>query len=64
VRTSPQHRRRGLAARIIGALAHAVSPQEAESLQVMLQVEVDNTGAIELYRRIGFVTRWQYSYWL
>lgn len=64
VRVSPQHRRRGLAGRIMGALAHAVSPQEAESLQVMLQVEADNTGAIELYRRVGFVTLWQYTYWL
>jgi N-acetylglutamate synthase len=62
--TSPQHRRRGLAGRIIGALAHAVSPEEAESLQVMLQVEADNAGAIELYRRLGFVTLWQYTYWL
>jgi predicted GNAT family acetyltransferase len=61
VRTSPQHRRRDLAGRIIGALAHAVSPHEAESLPVMLQVEVDNTGAIELYHRIGFASsplRW------
>lgn len=64
VRTSAQHRRRGLAGRVIGALAHGVSPEEAETLQVMRQVEADNTGAIEMYRRFGLVTRWQYSYWL
>jgi ribosomal protein S18 acetylase RimI-like enzyme len=64
VRVSPQHRRRGLAGRIMGALVHAASPEEAESLQVMLQVEADNTGAVELYRRAGFVTLWQYTYWL
>lgn len=61
MRTSPAHRRQGLAARIVVALlarAHA-----AGARRLYLQVEAQNAGAIALYQRCGFAKAYGYRYW-
>jgi ribosomal protein S18 acetylase RimI-like enzyme len=61
MRTAPQHRGRGLAARILGGLADTAIARGLE--RVFLQVEEGNSAALALYRRAGFVTAWRYHYW-
>ena len=52
--TDPDHRGRGLAARLIGAVAAVI---EGRGDRVYLHVVSENTGAIRVYERAGFVTR-------
>ena len=52
--TSPEHRGRGLASRLIGALAEAI---QGRSERVFLHVLTSNTGAIRLYEQLGFRVR-------
>jgi ribosomal protein S18 acetylase RimI-like enzyme len=62
MRTAPEHRRKGLARRILRALL-----AEADALgasQAYLQVEADNAPAIALYEREGFGAAYAYRYWL
>jgi ribosomal protein S18 acetylase RimI-like enzyme len=61
MRTAPAWRGRGLAGRILAALAAAAVARGLESC--FLQVEAGNTAAQALYRRAGFDTAWQYDYW-
>jgi ribosomal protein S18 acetylase RimI-like enzyme len=50
----PQHRRRGHAAALIQAAIDAAKVDGKSALS--LTVEKENTGAIALYRRLGFAT--------
>jgi ribosomal protein S18 acetylase RimI-like enzyme len=52
--TDPDHRGRGLAVRLIGAVAAVI---EGRGDRVYLHVVEQNTGAIRVYERAGFVTR-------
>jgi ribosomal protein S18 acetylase RimI-like enzyme len=52
--TDPGHRGQGLATRMIGAVAAVI---EARGDRVFLHVRADNTGAISVYERAGFVVR-------
>lgn len=61
MRTALSHRRRGLATRVLAALA-----REAEARgfhRVALQVEVANDAATRVYRQCGFEHAWTYAYW-
>jgi ribosomal protein S18 acetylase RimI-like enzyme len=60
MRTLPEHRRRGHAARVLSALASAALARGVTEL--VLQVEVDNHAAVALYRRAGFAALWRYRY--
>jgi ribosomal protein S18 acetylase RimI-like enzyme len=61
MRTDPDHRRRGLARRVLSTLlAHA---EQSGAGRAYLQVEAANFGAMELYRRSGFAERHRYGYW-
>jgi ribosomal protein S18 acetylase RimI-like enzyme len=61
IRTVAHARGRGLASRVLTGLAQAAA---ARGLQrVFLQVEENNTAAIALYQRAGFITAWRYHYW-
>ena len=62
MRTAPAQRGRGLAGRILAALAQEAQRRGFE--RAVLQVEEPNTGAQSLYRRAGFSTAWAYEYWL
>ncbi|MEO7642896.1 MAG: GNAT family N-acetyltransferase [Ramlibacter sp.] len=62
MRTAPAQRGRGLAGRILAALAEEAQRRGFGS--AVLQVEEPNTGARSLYRRAGFSTAWAYEYWL
>ncbi|MES2953902.1 MAG: GNAT family N-acetyltransferase [Pseudomonadota bacterium] len=61
MRTAPAWRGRGMAGRILAALADAATARGME--RCFLQVEVGNTAAQSLYRRAGFETAWTYEYW-
>ncbi len=61
MRTSPEHRRRGLAQRIISALLGFAAEQGAT--RSYLQVEVKNETAVALYEQLGFATAYRYRYW-
>lgn len=61
LRTDPAHRNRGLASAIVAAIL-ADGIKRAFS-RVFLQVEVANTDAVRLYRRLGFADLWTYRYW-
>jgi len=61
MRTEASQRGRGLAGRVLAGLAQAALARGFE--RVFLQVEAQNPAALSLYRRAGFETRWQYSYW-
>lgn len=61
LRTASGHRGRGLAGRLIRAMA-----QEAQRRGIhraFLQVDAANTSALALYRRAGMGTAWPYAYW-
>ncbi|WP_395057272.1 GNAT family N-acetyltransferase [Polaromonas sp.] len=61
MRTAPAWRGRGMAGRILAALADAAAARGLE--RCFLQVEAGNTAAQALYRRAGFQTAWTYEYW-
>lgn len=57
---SPAHRRRGLAVAVLRALVDWAAERGATT--VYLQVRGDNTAALALYDRLGFVTHHEYRY--
>jgi GNAT superfamily N-acetyltransferase len=61
MRTSPDFRRQGLAARIVSALLGFAQQQGAT--RSYLQVETRNETAVALYETLGFTTAYQYRYW-
>lgn len=61
MRTDKAQRGRGLAGRVLAGFAQAALERGFE--RVFLQVDAQNQAALALYRRAGFETRWQYSYW-
>jgi GNAT superfamily N-acetyltransferase len=58
--TSPNHRRKGIGARLVQALAQWSNLNGAEHLY--LQVLQDNTAAIQLYSKLGFSHAFNYHY--
>ena len=62
MRTLPDHRRKGLARRILGALLAQARALGAR--QAYLQVEADNAPAISLYSGLGFTPAYGYRYWV
>ncbi len=61
LRTAAGHRGRGLAGRLIRAMA--LEAQRRGITQAFLQVDAANTPALALYRRAGMGTAWSYAYW-
>lgn len=57
---SPEHRRRGLALEVVGALVGWAAERGATT--AYLQVRGDNPAALALYERLGFVTHHAYRY--
>lgn len=53
VAVRPEHRRGGIARRLVSACMDLVDDKRAQ--EVLLQVKADNLGAQELYRQFGFV---------
>jgi GNAT superfamily N-acetyltransferase len=62
MRTLPDHRRRGLARRILATLLHEASILGAR--WAYLPVEADNAPAIALYSDLGFLPAYGYRYWV
>ncbi|MEV6109537.1 GNAT family N-acetyltransferase [Streptomyces sp. NPDC051940] len=60
VEVAPEHRRRGLATRVMAALAARALDEGASA--AYLQVEPDNGGARALYAGMGFTTHHSYHY--
>lgn len=61
MRTLAAWRGRGLASALLRRMAHQASAAGVN--RMFLQVDAGNTAAQSLYRRLGFVTAWEYSYW-
>jgi ribosomal protein S18 acetylase RimI-like enzyme len=61
MRTAQACRGRGLAARVLAALAGAAAASGYP--RMFLQVEAHNAAALSLYRRAGFEPAWTYAYW-
>ena len=61
MRTAAEHRRQGLAGRIISAMLGFAAEQGAT--RSYLQVEVGNETAVALYQKLGFETAYRYRYW-
>ena len=61
MRTAPDHRRKGLARRVLRALLSEAMALGAD--QAWLQVEADNAPAIALYAAEGFAPAYRYRYW-
>jgi N-acetylglutamate synthase len=61
MRTALSHRGRGLATRVLAALAREALKRDHD--RIVLQVEVDNRTATRVYRRCGFELAWTYAYW-
>lgn len=61
MRTSPAHRRLGLARRVFRGLCAFAQASSAE--RGYLQVEEDNPSALALYQSEGFETLYAYHYW-
>jgi len=61
MRTDQAHRGRGLAGRVLAALADEAARRDLD--RTFLQVEANNLAAQALYRRAGFTTAWAYEYW-
>ena len=61
MRTARACRGRGLAARVLAALAAAAASSGYP--RMFLQVEAHNDAAQSLYRRAGFAPAWTYAYW-
>jgi GNAT superfamily N-acetyltransferase len=62
MRTVPDHRRKGLARRVLRALLAEAGTLGAE--RAWLQVEADNAPAVALYADEGFKPGYRYSYWV
>lgn len=62
LRTEVGQRGRGLAGRVLLAMALEAQAQGLE--RMYLQVHASSTSALALYRRVGLDTAWSYSYWL
>lgn len=62
MRTVPDHRRKGLARRVLRALLAEARALGAD--RAWLQVEADNAPAIALYADEGFEPDYRYSYWV
>lgn len=61
MRTASAQRGRGLAARLVRAMAQTALDKGIA--RGFLQVDASNTSALALYRRLGFATAWPYAYW-
>lgn len=61
MRTAQDRRGRGLAGRVLAALAQEALVRGYE--RIFLQVQADNPAAQALYRRAGFALAWRYDYW-
>lgn len=61
MRTAPDHRRKGLARRVLRALLGEAKGLGAQ--RAWLQVEADNAPAIALYADEGFAPAYRYQYW-
>jgi ribosomal protein S18 acetylase RimI-like enzyme len=61
LRTAASQRGRGLAGRMLLAMAQEARAQGIE--RVYLQVHASSTSALVLYRSLGFQTAWAYAYW-
>ena len=61
MRTALSHRGRGLATRVLSALASQAQQRNFDN--IVLQVETANTTARRLYARCGFTHAWTYAYW-
>jgi GNAT superfamily N-acetyltransferase len=61
MRTAPNHRRQGYAARILSTLL--AKARQAGATKAYLQVEAANLGAIPIYQRSGFEVAYRYYYW-
>ena len=61
LRTDAHQRGRGLAGRLLLAMALKAQAQGIE--RMYLQVHASSTSALALYRRIGLEMAWGYSYW-
>lgn len=61
LRTAASQRGRGLAGRLIRAMA--LEAQRRGIARVFLQVDGANAPALALYRRAGMTTAWSYAYW-
>lgn len=60
MRTAPEHRRRGIASALVGAIVRAAAEHGATA--AYLQVEDDNAAAIACYERLGFATSHRHHY--
>jgi predicted GNAT family acetyltransferase len=61
MRTALAQRGRGLATRVLAALAREALKRDHDRL--VLQVEVANDAATRVYKRCGFELAWTYAYW-
>jgi N-acetylglutamate synthase len=61
LRTAARQRGRGLAGRMIRAMA--LEAQRRGIDRAFLQVDGSNAPALSLYRRAGMATAWSYAYW-
>ena len=61
LRTAASQRGRGLAGRMIRAMA--LEAQRRGISRAFLQVDASNAPALALYRRAGMITAWSYAYW-
>lgn len=62
MRTAPDHRRKGLARRVLRALLAEAKNLGAD--RAWLQVEADNAPAVALYAEEGFEPAYAYRYWI
>jgi len=61
MRTALAHRGKGLATRVLAALAREAIRRDHD--RIVLQVEVANDVATRVYKRCGFERAWTYAYW-
>lgn len=61
MRTAAVQRGRGLAARVLRAMAREAAQRGIS--QAFLQVDASNAPALALYQKLGFSTAWPYAYW-